>query len=107
MRRGEVYWVDLEPTRGGEIRKRRPSVVVSNEGAIQAANRVQVVPLTSNTERVRPWEVLVTVEGRRQKALADQVRTVAKERLIGRLGILTVADLRSVEQALRVQLGLA
>ena len=107
MRRGEVYWVDLEPTRGGEIGKRRPGVVVSNEGAIQAANRVQVVPLTSNTARVRAWEALVTVEGRRQKALADQIRTVAKERLIGRLGALTVADLRSVEQALRVQLGLA
>jgi mRNA interferase MazF len=106
MKRGDVYWVDLEPTPGGAIAKRRPGVVVSNDGANQAANRVQVVPLTSNTARIRPWEALVRVNGRAQKALADQIRTVAKERLSGRLGTLTVADVRAVEQALRVQLGL-
>ena len=101
MRRGDVYWVDLDPTRGGEIGKRRPAAIVSNDGANQAANQVQVVPLTSNTTRVRSWEVLVRVNNRTQKALADQVRTVAKERLTRRMGALSIDDLLAVEKGSR------
>jgi mRNA interferase MazF len=106
VRRGEVYWVDFEPARGGEIRKRRLAVVVSNDASNAALNRVQVVPLTSSTERVYPSEALVRLEGRPQKAMADQIRTVTKERLAERIGALTHADVRAVERAIRVQLGL-
>jgi mRNA interferase MazF len=106
MRRGDVYWVDFDPARGGEITKRRPAVIVSNNAATRVQNRVQVVPLTSNTASVHRWEALVQVGGTPHKALADQIRTVAKERLTAHVGTLTPRDLLAVEQALRVQIDL-
>jgi mRNA interferase MazF len=106
MRRGDVYWVDFDPARGGEIQKRRPAVIVSNNAAARAQNRVQVVPLTSNTKTVHRWEALVHLGGVPHKVLADQIRTVAKERLTDHIGTLSPRDLLAVEQALRVQLDL-
>ena len=106
MRRGDVYWVNFEPALGGEIKKSRPAVIVSNDAANRAANRVQVVPLTSKAERVRPWEALVHVKGRPAKALADQIRTVTKERLGSHEATLSRLDVLALEQAIRIQLGL-
>jgi mRNA interferase MazF len=106
MHRGAVYWVDFDPARGGEIQKRRPVVIVSNDAAVRAQNRVQVVPLTRNVERVYSWEALVQLGGVPHKALADQIRTVTKERLLDRIGALSPGDLLAVERAIRVQLGL-
>ncbi len=106
MIRGEVWWVEFAPSAGGEIRKRRPAVIMSNDLANRYLNRVQVVPMTTKIDRVYPSEAVVTVKRRRSKAMADQIATVGKQRLSDRIGKLTMSDLRLVERAVRVQLDL-
>ena len=106
MRRSEVCWVDFELARGGEIRKTRTSLIVSNDVANANLNRFQVLPLTSNSGRLYPSEVQVSVAGQVSKVMADQLATVAKERLSKQLGVLSKDDLRQVERVLKIQLGL-
>jgi len=115
MRRGEIRWVDFEPVRGAEAAMRRPAVIVSNDAANATAARLgkgvlTVVPITSNTRRVYPFQVLLPHRAvaldRDSKAQAEQVRAVAVERVGSLVGRLTPPLLRELEDALRLHLSL-
>lgn len=115
MRRGEIRWVDLGPIRGAEANKRRPAVIVSNDGANVTAQRlgrgvVTVVPLTSNVHTVYPFQVLIPTAGsglsQDSKAQAEQVRSVSVTRIGPLVGQVPTQLLHSLDDALRLHLAL-
>jgi mRNA interferase MazF len=106
MKRGDVWWVEFDPSVGSEIRKTRPAVVVSNDAANRNLSRVVVIPLSSNVTRLYPGEALVNIAGTASKAMADQIMAADKVRLKNQIGALSRADMRDVEEAVKVHLGL-
>ncbi len=115
MRRGDIHVVDLDPARGSEANKRRRAVIVSNDAANATAGRlgrgiITVVPVTSNIERVYPFQVLLpaaeTGLERDSKAQAEQVRSISVERVGDRLGVVPNAIMLGIDEALRLHLGL-
>jgi mRNA interferase MazF len=115
MRRGDVVWVDLEPVRGSEANKRRPAVVVSNDGANRAAQSlgrgvITVVPITSTTGRVYPFQVRIPAKTsglpKASKAQAEQIRSIAVQRVVSTAGHLAPELLEQLDDAIRLHLSL-
>ena len=85
-RRGDVYWVTLDPALGSEIRKTRPAVVISNDSCNAHGARVVVLPITRNVTSLYPGEARIHVRGRPARVLGDQIRSIDKARLRARIG---------------------
>lgn len=105
-RRGDIFWVRLDPTVGSEIQKTRPAVIVSNDACNTHGSRVLVVPVTSNVSAFYPGEAAVRFGAKEGRALGDQLRSIDKTRLSGRIGTLTAREMQLVDEALRITLDL-
>jgi mRNA interferase MazF len=106
MKRGEVWWVNFDPSLGGEIKKTRPAIIVSNDSSNKHMNRVQVIPTTASTGKLYPCEAYVTVKKKTSKAMADQIMTVSKKRLMDKIETLSEEEMMDIQHILKVQLGL-
>jgi mRNA interferase MazF len=104
-RRGDIYWVTLDPALGSEIRKTRPALVISNDSCNAYGARVVVLPITSNVSSLYPGEARIRVRGRPARVLGDQIRSIDKARLRARIGSLSQAELREAEAAVLITLG--
>jgi mRNA interferase MazF len=115
MRRGDIHLVNLDPTFGFEADKRRPAIIVSNDAANATAGRlgrgvITVIPVTSNVERIYPFQVFLPADRtgleRDSKAQAEQIRSIAVERVGGRLGVVPSPLMLDIDEAIRLHLGL-
>ena len=106
MNRGDIYWVDLEPTKGAEIKKLRPCVIVSATPINKARHTVIVVPLSTSAKPRSPIVIEVKCLDKLVTAVCDQIRTVDKSRLVKPAGKVTLVDLEVLEESLRQVLSL-
>jgi len=111
MKRGEIYFASLNPTIGAETRKTRPVLIVSNNANNRVADTVTVVPITSNTKKIFPFEVLFEPKDtglpKQSKAQCHQIRTISKLRINGNMiGVVKEGTMEKIEYAIRLHLDL-
>ena len=106
VKRGDVYWIQFDPSIGSEMKKTRPAVIVSSNEANQYLDRFQVLPLSTNISRLYPGEALVTVNKVQSKGLGNQLTTISQFRIKEYMATLSSSDIQAIDLALRVQLGL-
>ncbi len=101
-KRGEIYWVDLEPAKGGETRKIRPGLIVSNDIGNDLSNIVMVAPITSKVKKVFPFEVVAIVEKKEAKIMLNQCRALDKSRIGKRIGQIDLETMNAVVEAIKL-----
>lgn len=106
-KRGEIYWVDLEPVRGGESKKTRPGLIVSNDIGNEMSKVVIIAPITSKILRVYPFEVKTFVDGRSAKIMLNQCRAIDKSRLLRKMGEIDFETMRAAEEAIKIVFALS
>ena len=106
-RRGDVYWVNFDPTKGTETQKLRPAIILSNNYFNKHLPRLIVAPVTSNTEKVFEFDALVQIMDKQGKAMMDQIRTIDKSRLGKEIGTLSLREMADIERALKLVLALS
>jgi mRNA interferase MazF len=106
-KRGDVYWITLDPSIGSETKKTRPCVIISNDGQNKKSSRIIIAPITSNVNKVYPFEAHVVVLGREGKTMLDQIRSVDKARLGDYITSFDIDTLIDIETALKIALALS
>lgn len=106
MKRGEIWWADLEPARGREIRKVRPVVIMSAAGLVAVRHTIVAIPLSTGPAPRPPVVVSVTSAGERSVAVCDQIRSLDRSRFLKQAGVMSASDLLLVSEALSAALDL-
>ena len=106
-KRGEIYWISLDPTIGSEVKKTRPGLILSNDLSNKHSQRVIVGPITSSIKRIYPFEAEITLPKSACKVMLDQVRTVDKRRVGQLIGTISAEEMHHVERALKLTLALS
>ncbi|MBA3722356.1 MAG: type II toxin-antitoxin system PemK/MazF family toxin [Parachlamydiaceae bacterium] len=105
-KRGEIYWIQLDPTIGTEIQKTRPCLILSNNSQNKKGIRVIAAPITSNVKNIYPFEAKIIIKGRECKVSLDQIRALDKQRIISKVDSIDSLEMYHVEEALKVALAL-
>jgi mRNA interferase MazF len=105
-KRGDIFWVKLDPTIGSEIKKTRPAMIVSTDLQNQYSNLIIIAPITSKIKKNHPFRVPITIAGKEGKILINQIRSIDKRRLSKQLAMCEPATLRLVDEALKIVLDL-
>lgn len=104
--RGDIWWINFDPSVGQEIKKKRPAIIVSNNMSNKYLKRFQVIPVSSNVEKIYPSETTIQIEGNTGKVMADQLTTVSELRLVSKIGNVTEKELEEIESIIKLQLDL-
>ena len=105
-KRGEIWWINFDPSAGHEVSKNRPAIVISNDVSNKYLKRYQVIPLSTQINKLYPSETLIKVKRLDNKAMADQLTTVSELRFIEKIGKVTNSELKEIERIIRLQLDL-
>lgn len=101
-KRGEIYWIELDPARGQETQKTRPGLIVSNDVGNEASNVIIVAPITSKVQNVFPFEVKLTVNDKPAKIMLNQCRALDKSRIKKKIGQADVETMQAVTEAIKI-----
>ncbi|MBI3508238.1 MAG: type II toxin-antitoxin system PemK/MazF family toxin [Chlamydiia bacterium] len=104
--RGDIYWVNLDPTIGSETKKTRPGLILSNDIANELSEIIMIAPITSNVRNIYPFEVAVKVAGKAGKIMLNQTRAIDKARLCSKIDSIDKETMKLVEGALKIVFGL-
>jgi len=104
-RRGEIYWVNLDPTIGSETKKLRPCLIVSNDLGNELSKMVMIAPITSKIKNVYPFEVEATIAGKPAKIMLNQCRAIDKSRIAGFIEEVDI-KIKLVDEAIKLVFGI-
>ena len=105
-KRREVWWINFDPSVGQEVKKKRPAIIISNDRSNRYLKRYQVLPCSSQVRKVYPSEVVLEIDGKDSKAMADQLTTVSEIRFVEKIGTITEEEMKKVEEIIKIQLDL-
>lgn len=106
-RRGEIWWVNFDPSVGQEIKKKRPAVILSNNVSNKYLKRYQVIPVSTQINKIYPSEVKIKIKGKDGKVMADQLTTVSELRFLQKIGKVSTKEMSAIEEKIKFQLDLS